>query len=134
MNQGTNSDATGKLILRLAIGGLMLFHGVAKMVNPDFMTGIVKLVTAAGLPPQVAYGVYIGEVIAPVMILLGVLSRIGGLVVAINMGFAIVLAHTAQLFLLTKTGGWALELQGLYLLGALAIVFLGSGRFAVRPD
>ena len=69
MNQGTNSDATGKLVLRLAIGGLMLFHGVAKMVNPDFMTGIVKLVTAAGLPTEVAYGVYIGEVIAPVMIL-----------------------------------------------------------------
>lgn len=134
MNQGTNSDATGKLILRLAIGGLMLFHGVAKMLNPDFMTGIVKLITAAGLPTQVAYGVYIGEVVAPVMILLGVLSRIGGLVVAINMVFAIVLAHTAQLFLLTKTGGWALELQGLYLLGGLAIVFLGSGRFAVRPD
>lgn len=134
MNQGTNSDAAGKLILRLAIGGLMLFHGVAKMLNPDFMTGIVKLVTAAGLPTQLAYGVYIGEVVAPVMILLGVLSRIGGLVVAINIVFAIVLAHTAQLFLLTKTGGWALELQGLYLLGALAIVFLGSGRFAVRPD
>ena len=134
MNQGTNSDATGKLILRLAIGGQMLFHGVAKMLNPDFMTGIVKLITAAGLPTQVAYGVYIGEVVAPVMILLGVLSRIGGLVVAINMVFAIVLAHTAQLFLLTKTGGWALELQGLYLLGGLAIVFLGSGRFAVRPD
>ena len=134
MNQGTNSDAAGKFILRLAIGGLMLFHGVAKMLNPDFMTGIVKLVTAAGLPTQLAYGVYIGEVVAPVMILLGVLSRIGGLVVAINIVFAIVLAHTAQLFLLTKTGGWALELQGLYLLGALAIVFLGSGRFAVRPD
>jgi putative oxidoreductase len=44
---------------------------------------------------------------------------------------AFALAHLAQLFTLAKTGGWALELQGMYLFTALALVFLGAGRFSV---
>jgi len=39
--------------------------------------------------------------------------------------------HMADLFALTKQGGWALELQGLYLFGALAVVLLGAGRFSL---
>ncbi len=31
-------------------------------------------------------------------------------------------------------GGWRLELQAFYLLGALAVVLMGSGRFAIKPD
>jgi putative oxidoreductase len=48
--------------------------------------------------------------------------------------FALLLAHSAQLLTLSKTGGWALELQGFYLLTGLALFFLGSGRIAVKPD
>jgi putative oxidoreductase len=32
---------------------------------------------------------------------------------------------------LNKQGGWALELQGMFLFGALAVAFLGAGRFSV---
>ena len=39
-----------------------------------------------------------------------------------------------QLLSLSPSGGWALELQGFFLTSALAIVFLGSGRFAVQED
>jgi putative oxidoreductase len=92
------------------------------------------LLTTAGLPPYLSYGVFIGEVLAPVLIIFGIYSRIGGLIVVINMIFAVLLAHTAQLLALTKTGGWALELQGFYLLTGLALFFLGSGRIAVKPD
>ena len=134
MTHESSGDATGKLILRLAVGVLMLFHGVAKIHNPEFVALIVKQVTTMGLPAALAYCVYVGEVVAPLMIVLGLLSRIGGLIVVTNMMFAIAIAHSAQLFTLSNSGGWALELQGLYLLGAVAIVFLGSGRFAARPD
>ena len=51
-----------------------------------------------------------------------------------NMVFALVLAHRSQFFSLTDHGGWALELQGFYLFSGLAILFLGSGRMAIRPD
>jgi len=89
---------------------------------------------AAHLPTFLGYGVFIGEVLAPILILLGIASRIGGLIVVIDMVFAVVLVHGGQLGALTKTGGWALELQSFYLLTGLALFFLGSGKIAVKPD
>ena len=41
------------------------------------------------------------------------------------------LVHGAELFATADTGGWALELQGLYLFGALAVALLGAGRYSV---
>jgi putative oxidoreductase len=81
-----------------------------------------------------AYGVYAGEIIAPLMVLAGFYARIGGLIIVVNMIFAILLAHAGDVFSLTQHGGWALELQAFYLLGGLAVVLLGSGKFAVKPD
>ncbi len=129
-----HNDNAGKLVLRLTLGILVLFHGVAKIVNPDSLGFIRSGVTGWGLPEVVAYGVYIGEVLAPLMLIIGVYSRWAGLIVVINMLFAIGLAHMDHLFALTQHGGYRLELQIFYLFGALAVMFLGSGRFAFRPD
>jgi putative oxidoreductase len=135
MNIPFKSDALGKLLLRLTLGLLMSFHGISKLTNPartlESMNG---LLAAAGLPTYLAYGVFIGEALAPILIILGIYSRIGGLIVVINMIFAVLLAHSAQLLTLTKTGGWALELQGFYMLTGLALFFLGSGKIAAKPD
>lgn len=128
------SDDAGKLLLRLTVGVLMLFHGVAKLLNLQAAAGIAKQVVAMGLPEYVAYGVYAGEIVAPVMLIVGFLSRLAGLLVVVNMIFAILLVHSSQLLMLNKQGGWQLELQGFYLFGGLAIYFLGSGKFAARPD
>lgn len=121
---------TGKLILRLALGVMILLHGVAKLTNG--IDGITGMVMANGLPPWVAYGVYIGEVAAPLMVIIGLFSRLGGLIIAINMVFALGLAHSAHLFELAGTGGWALELQGMFLFTALAIACLGPGRYSLN--
>jgi putative oxidoreductase len=126
-------EDTGKLILRLTVGGLMLFHGIAKLLNQDSVEFIGGRLTDAGLPSLLAYGVYLGEIVAPLMIIAGVLTRVGGLIIAVNMLFAILLVHTGDLLSLTDHGGWRLELQGFYLFGGLALMFLGSGKFAVRP-
>jgi putative oxidoreductase len=129
-----HNDAVGKLVLRLTLGLLMLFHGVAKLLHPGTLEFIKGQLANLGLPTAVAYGVYLGEIVAPLMIILGVFSRYGGLIVVINMIFAIGLVHTGDLLALTEHGGWRLELQGFYLFCGLAIVFLGSGRMALRPD
>lgn len=129
-----HNDALGKLILRLSVAGLMLLHGVAKLLNPGSLTWIGDTLAGQGLPSFLAYGVLLGEVVAPLMALIGWQTRIAGLLMAANMVVAIFLAHMHQLTELTSSGGWALELQGLYLFGAVALVFLGSGRMAWRPD
>jgi putative oxidoreductase len=135
MSYPFQSDNAGKLILRLTVGGLILFHGVAKILNPAGAMGMITgQLATMGMPAFVAYGVYIGEVLAPLLLILGIFSRIGGLLVVANMIFALVLVHSSQLFTMGKSGGWALELQGFYLFCGLAVYFLGSGRFAVKPD
>ncbi|MBA3590548.1 MAG: DoxX family protein [Methylibium sp.] len=116
----------GFFILRWSVAGLMLFHGVAKLMKG--VSGIEGMVTSAGLPGFVAYGVFIGELLAPLLVLIGVLVGPAALVMAINMVFAIALAHTGELLALGKSGGWALELQGLFLFGSLAIALMAAPR------
>ncbi|KAA1174189.1 DoxX family protein [Marinobacter salinexigens] len=124
-----NADL-GKLIIRLSLGGLMLFHGIAKLLHGvGFIEGQLA---SHGLPAFLAYGVYIGEVIAPLMIILGYQTRIGALLIVFNMLVAIVLVHSHQLLTLGSSGGWALELQGFFLFTALAVVFLGPGRYKLK--
>lgn len=134
MVEKLKNDAVGKLVVRLTVGILMLFHGVAKVLHPGTLDFIGGALAGAGLPAALAYGVYVGEIIAPLMIILGIQARMGGLIVVLNMVFAILLVHSGDLFSLTEHGGWRLELQGFYLFGGLAIMFLGSGRLALRPD
>lgn len=120
----------GRLILRLMLGVLLLMHGIAKLrggVDP-----IAGMVGAAGLPEFVSYGVYIGEVIAPLLVIAGWYATIGAVVIAVNMLFAIGLAHGPELLALGRAGGWALELQGMYLFTAIAIALLGPGRYSVN--
>ena len=126
------TENIGKLILRIMLGGLMLFHGVYKVQHGiDFIKG---LVVAQGLPEVLAYGVYMGEMIAPVLLILGWRSRIWAGVIAVNMLVVIYLTQLGAFLKLGAHGSWAVELQMFYLLSALAIVCLGSGRFALRRD
>ena len=122
-------DDAGKLVLRLAVGILMLMHGLHKLA--DGIAGISAMVLANGWPSWIAYGVYLGEIVAPMLIIVGLLTRASAVIVVLNLVVAVYLAHSHQLFHLTKHGGWFLELQGLYLFGALAIALLGAGRFSI---
>jgi putative oxidoreductase len=128
------SDAWGKLVVRLTVGVLTLFHGVAKILHPGTLDFIGGRLAAIGIPEALAFGVYVGEVIAPLLVIAGVYSRVGGLLIVINMLFAIGLAHAGDLLSLTEHGGWQIELQAFYLFGGLAVMLLGSGRLAFRPD
>ena len=134
MNNFLYNENAGKLILRLSLGILMLFHGVAKIQSPGTVEYIASNLSSSGLPSLLAYGVYLGELLAPALIIVGVFTRYSAMVVAVNMLFAIFLVHTGDIFALTQHGGWRLELQGFYLFIAAAIVFLGSGNYAVKPD
>jgi putative oxidoreductase len=124
-----SNDDFGKLVLRATLAILLLFHGVSKLING--IDPIMGMVAKAGLPSGVAFLVYIGEVIAPLMILFGIWARLGAVIVAINMIVAVALAHIPQLFTMGKTGGWALELQGFYFFTAVAVALLGAGRYSI---
>lgn len=129
MNPDT-SDAIGKLILRLTLSILILLHGIAKLTGG--IDPVTAMLQGIGLPAVMAYGVYIGEIVGPTLLLIGWYARIGAGIIAINMLFALLLAHRGQFLALTPHGGWALELQGMYLFTALALVLIGPGRLSIN--
>ena len=129
MSGTQGSQDLGKAVLRIVLGALILVHGISKMIaGPGF---VVKVITDAGLPVELSYLVYVGEVVAPILLILGLWTRAAALIVVINMIFALSLVHTRQFGEMAPTGGWALELQGMYLAGALAIALLGAGRLSI---
>lgn len=125
----TSTEDLGKLVIRSAVAILVLLHGISKLTGG--IDGITGMVTGAGLPAVFAYGVYVGEVIAPLLMLIGLWTRAAAGVMAINMVVAVMLVHMPELVQLNKQGGWALELQGMYLFGAIAVALLGAGRYSV---
>lgn len=125
-----NLNDTGKLVLRLTLGLLILLHGIFKLMHG--VGPIQEMVTGMGVPAFVAYGVYAGEVLGPLLLIIGFYARIGAALIAINMLFAFALAHMGDLMRLTQNGGWALELQGMFLATAVALVLMGPGRIGIN--
>ena len=124
------SDDLAKLLLRLAVGFLILFHGLTKITNG--IDPLIGMVTAKGLPAFLAYGVYVGEVVAPIMVIIGLYTRPAALVIVVNMLFAFFLVHMGQLSSFNRSGGWEPELPALFLVGALAIFLGGAGKYCLN--
>ncbi len=123
----------GLLVLRVALGGLMLFHGIHKLIyGVGFIGGMLS---SMGLPSFIAYGCLLGEVVAAIMLVIGLWTRAAALVFAGNMAVAILMAHLGTFFAVDPTtGGWTVELPMLYLLGAVSLFFTGGGKYALTKN
>lgn len=122
----------GRLLLRLTIGGLLFLHGWHKVTGgTDWIQGMLA---AHGLPAFIAYGVYAGEVIAPILLILGILTRLSALTIAGNMIVAWLLVDMPKTFTIDQVGAWGLETLAFFFFGALTIAFLGAGRFSVAGN
>lgn len=123
-------DDLGKLILRLTVAVLLGFHGISKLRHGvAWMAGPLQ---AHHLPAWLAYGVYVAEVVAPILLIAGIFTRVAALVVVFEMSMASYLVLGMKMFDVDRqTGALHGELQLLYFFSALAIAFLGSGRFAL---
>lgn len=124
-----NSDL-GLLLLRLTVGGLMLFHGVHKLIyGVSFIEGMLQ---GLGLPGFIAYFSLAAELLASILIVIGAWTRVAAVVMVGNMAVAILMAHLPVIFSVDlATGGWAIELPMLYLLGAAVLCFTGGGKYAL---
>ncbi|HEX9740950.1 MAG TPA: DoxX family protein [Ignavibacteriaceae bacterium] len=124
------STEIGLLIIRITLGVLLSFHGFYKLLNGiGWMEG---LLSKAGLPFFIGYGVFIGEIIAPMLIIIGYRTRIAALAVVFNMLMAVLLVFRDRLFTLKDAGGgWIIELETLFFACALALFLTGGGKYAV---
>lgn len=119
----------GRLVLRVAVGGLLLLQGVFKILNG--VSGIEGAIVGHGLPGFIAYGVYAGEVVGPIMVILGFFARVGAALIVVNMLVAVGLAHMNDIAALNAYGGYRLEVEAFFLLGAIAVGLLGAGKLSV---
>jgi len=123
----TDHPDLGRLLLRLTFGILVLFHGIAKVNHGvDWISAMLESI---GLPGFIACGVYIGEVVAPALIIAGWFTRPAAFIFAFNILVATLLTGMDKAFTVTKTGAWGLENEALYFLGALCIMLLGAGKY-----
>lgn len=107
----------------------MLFHGVAK-VNHG-VDWIYNLLETKGLPGFIAYGAFVGEIIAPILIIIGYLTRPAAMVYAFNILVATFLVGIGKFFTLTQVGAWGLEIEAMYILAGFSIMFLGAGEYGL---
>ncbi len=119
----------GLLITRIIIAATMLIYGISKLVSGiSFIEG---LMAKTGLPSFLGYGVYVGEIIAPCLIIIGLRTRLAALVFAINCLTAILLTQLPALFTMNAFGGWSVDLLAIYLFTSMALFFSGGGKYAV---
>ena len=120
----------GKLLLRVALGGIVLFHGVFKLTHG--VEWIRQPLAGLGLPGFLAYGTYVAEVLAPVLLIVGWKARLAALAIGFDMLMAVVLVLRPKLLTVNRGGGgWGIELEGLILLVAVAVFLVGSGRYRI---
>lgn len=117
------------LLLRLTLGILMLFHGFAKLNHG--VDGIGNMLAEKGIPSFIAYGVIVGEVIAPILMIIGYRTKLASIVFSFTMLVAVLLAHSGDIFSLSEHGSWAIELQGLFFFGGIVLLLTGAGKIAV---
>ena len=120
---------TGALILRVALGSVLLAHSVYLKLMVFTLAGTAQFFASIGLPEILAYIVFFIEVVAGVALILGVYSRIfAALALPVLLGATWV--HAANGWLFTNAGGgWEYPL----FLAVMALVqlSLGDGKYAL---
>lgn len=119
----------GLLIARLTLGVIFFAHGYQKVVQFG-MAGVTESFRGMGVPAAEIAGPVIAyvELIGGALLILGAFTSIVGLILAVEMAVAALLAH-APMGLFIDNGGW--ELVGALGAGALALAAVGSGRYSL---
>jgi putative oxidoreductase len=127
-----NATSFGLLILRLAMGGLMIPHGFSKLQNFGKMIADGKNGAPMGwvspinfLSAEVSLSLVVfAEFFCACLIVIGLMTRLACIPAAINMAVALVIAHHSHIF----SDG---EHATLYLCGYLALLFTGPGKYSM---
>lgn len=116
----------GLLIFRVWIAlSLMMLHGMGKLRN--LMSDEPSFRGVFGLDPVVALSLAtVGEVVAPILLIVGFASRWSAALSAFTVGTAFVTAHGMKL-----SGQGNGELPFMYLAGMVLLVIVGPGRFSL---
>src|ERR1700744_4914865 len=111
----TSLPLYGALILRLALGASMIHHGYSKVIPDGAMDHYAHYIVSLGLPYWMGYVSALTEFAGGILVLLGLLTRIAGTLIALNMLVALFLVGI-------HSGAATVELIGLEFALAAALV------------
>ncbi|MBT0608533.1 DoxX family protein [Aequorivita echinoideorum] len=119
----TTNYSLGLLLLRIGFGIMMLTHGIPKLMQ--LISGNFEFGDPIGLggPISLILAV-IGEVVCPILVIIGFKARWASVPIIITMAVAAFVVHASDP-LGTK------ELAILYLVAFIAIALLGSGKYSI---
>ena len=119
----TGAFNAGTLIMRLALGALMMSHGYQKMVH--FAEYKTKFINFLGLGQSTSLALAIfAEFFCALFILIGLFTRLACIPLIITMCVALFKAHNADMM---GEG----EMASLYLAGYITLLFIGPGKISV---
>jgi putative oxidoreductase len=116
----------GLLILRLALGAIMIAHGWQKIA--DHMHMITGMMHQLGLPTFMAYLVVSAEFGGGILVLVGFLTRLAAFAIFIDMLVAILKVHLPH-GLFSSNGGFEFPLACAAI--AFSLIWSGAGPIAV---
>lgn len=123
--EGETGRNVALLLLRFALGGVFLFHGVQKLMGMD---GTIMFFGTIGFAAWVAWLVAISETAVGIMMILGIFTNVAAWVIIAILLVAIFKVHLANGFWVMNSG---YEYQLFMILTALAVAHLGHGEYAV---
>ncbi|HEU4575843.1 MAG TPA: DoxX family protein [Chitinophagaceae bacterium] len=118
-----NGISFAALVLRLAMGSMMLPHGFSKLLNFAVMSQKFSDPFHLGHTVSLCLVIF-AELFCPVFIILGLLTRLACIPLLISLTVALWYAHHWQIF-------GAGERAALYLAGIIAILFIGAGKISL---
>jgi len=113
------------LILRLALGAIMIAHGWQKIAG--HMHGTMGFLSHLGIPPWMAYLVVAAEFGGGILVVLGFLTRLAAFSILIDMLVAIFKVNLKNG--LTGQGGFEFPLACAAI--AFALIFFGAGPISL---
>jgi putative oxidoreductase len=124
---GTGAAAT--LVLRLAVGVVLAYHGWLKLQD---VSGFAGFVESLGIPAPdlIAYVVTYLEFLGGIALILGLATRYVAALFAVEMVFTNILVKF-DIGLIASEGGVGAELDILILAIAVSLVLVGAGTWSV---
>jgi len=115
----------GLLVLRLALGAVMIAHGWQKIAG--HMNGIMGMLPHLGIPAWMAYLVVAAEFGGGILVVFGFLTRFAAFAILVDMLVAIAKVHLKNG--MTGQGGFEFPMACAAI--AFVLIFFGAGPIAI---
>ncbi len=126
--QKRNNSDLPLTILRIWLGIAFIMHGLPGIFSEDYMAGHFGMMEVYNIPAPLlmAYLSKGGELLAGLLLLLGIFTRFGALIVIINMTVATFLAMRGDIF-----GDFQTQMSFTYLIIGVAILLGGITKYSL---